>query len=311
MVDRASTFADEETLGLLRKGFISFAPSVTEILKSRDPAGEFFRKVANQRAEPRHTKQGYYICAPDGTLLKGWMYPRPDDGTMKRNLKETMEKYQAPKDVAAIDAGKPDRFAPQPPAGAAVAEVYTKLLEANWQKTNVQRLEMIRGAIGRERIWITKAEIGELAKNTLPDSLLERMIRFHFVDNTRGVPAAWAPADLKGVSIKTTPDKGRMKIEGSVRLDAEGRRRYDAKLEGFIEVKGETLTRFDLVAQGVLFASKAEIGEIPIGDTTFAVAFTIATDEESKRVPPLFTIVGDYLGSNGRRVSELRNTATK
>ena len=311
MVDRASTFADEETLALLRKGFVAFAPSVTEILKSRDPAGDFFRKVANQRAEPKHTKQGYYICSPDGTLLKGWMYPRPDDGTMKRNLKEAMEKYQAPKEVAAMDPERSDRFAPQPPEGAAVVEVYTKLLEANWQKTNVPRLEMIRGALGRERLWITKAEIRALAKGTLPDSLLERMIRFNFLDNTRGVPSVWAPADLKELSIKTIPDNGKMKIEGTVRLEAAGKRRYDATLEGFIETKGEALTRFDLVAQGVLFASKAELGEIPIGDTTFAVAFTLAVDEESKRVPPLFTIYGDYLGSNGRRVSELRATATK
>ena len=88
MVDRASTFADDEILELLRKNFVAFAPSLTEILKSRDSAGDFFRKVVHQRPEPRHTKQGYYICSPDGKLLKGWMYPRPDDGTMKRYLKE-------------------------------------------------------------------------------------------------------------------------------------------------------------------------------------------------------------------------------
>src|SRR5688572_33355078 len=118
MVDRASTFADDEVLELLRKKYVTFAPSLSVMLRARDPAGDFFRKVVNQRAEPKHSKQGYYICSPDGTLLKGWMYPRPDDGTMKRYLKEAMEKYQAPTDVAAIEAGRPDRFAPQPPEGA-------------------------------------------------------------------------------------------------------------------------------------------------------------------------------------------------
>ncbi len=311
MVDRASTFADDETLALLRKGFIAFAPSLTEILKSRDPAGDFFRKVVNQRPEPRHSKQGYYICSPDGTLLKGWMYPRPDDGTMKRYLKEAMEKYEAPKEVAAIDAGRPDRFAPQPPAGAAVAEVYTKLLEANWQKTNLERFEKIRGAIGRDRLWITKAEIQALSKNTLPDSLLERMIRYNLVDNTRGVPSTWGPADFKELTIRAVPDNGTLKIEGKVHLDAGGKRRYDAKLEGFIVVKGEALTRFDLVVQGVHFAASTPVGEVPLGDTTFAVAFTLASDEESKRVPPLFTFDGGYLRPDGPRVGELLRTASK
>ena len=311
MVDRASTFADDETLELLRKNYVLYAPSLTEMLKSRDAAGDFYRKVVNQRPEPKHSKQGYYICSPDGTLLKGWMYPRPDDGTMKRYLKEAMDKYEAPKDVAAIDAGRPDRFAPQPPAGAAVAEVYTKLLEATWQKTNLERFEKIRGAIGRDRLWITKAEIQALSKDTLPDSLLERMIRYNLVDNTRGVPSTWGPGDMKELSIKAVPDKGTLKIDGTIHLDAGGKRRYDARLEGFIAVKGEVLTRFDLVVRGVHFASSASVGEVPIGDTTFAVAFTLASDEESKRVPPLFTYDGAYLRTDGPRVAELLRTATK
>jgi len=310
MVDRASTFANEETLELIRKGFIAFAPSLTEILKSRDPAGDFFRKVVNQRPEPKHTKQGYYICSPDGTLLKGWMYPRPDDGTMKRYLKEAMEKYQAPTDVAAIDAGRPDRFAPQPPAGAAVAEVYTKLLEANWQKTNLERFEKIRGAIGRDRLWITKAEIQDLSKNSFPDSLLERLIRYNLVDNTRGVPSVWKSPDIKELTVKVVPEAGTLRIEGSLKLDDGGNRHYDAKLEGFVAVKGETLTRFDLVAHGVHLQKRTALGEVPIGDTTFAVAFTLASDADSKTVPPLFTFDGGYLRAVGR-VSELRNTPTK
>ena len=307
MVDRASAFADDETLALLRKHFIAFAPSLTEILKSPDPAGDFFRKVVNQRPEPKHSKQGYYICSPDGTLLKGWMYPRPDDGTMKRYLKEAIEKYEAPKDVAAIDAGRPDRFAPQPPGGAAVAEVFSRLLEANWNKTNVERYELIRGALGRDRLWITRAEIQDLSRNSVPDSLLERMIRFHLVDNTRGVPPTWGPGDLKGITVKTTRENGALRVEGAVRLDAGKSRRYDAKLEGFIEVQGETLTRFDLVVQGVHFTNPSEVGEAPVGDTTFAVAFTLAADADSKRVPPLFSYdMNGYLRSDKLRVSELR-----
>src|SRR4030095_8603999 len=141
MVDRASTFADDETLELLRKTHISFAPSLPEILKSRDSAGDFFRKVVNQRPEPRHSKQGYYICSPDGKLLKGGSYPRPDDGTMRRNLKEATQTYQAPEGVEPLDQTKVDRYAhPQPPDGGLVLEVSARLLDAKWQTHTLARV---------------------------------------------------------------------------------------------------------------------------------------------------------------------------
>src|SRR5688572_18736184 len=220
MVDRASTFADDEILELLRKNFVAFAPSLTEILKSRDSAGDFFRKVVHQRPEPRHTKQGYYICSPDGKLLKGWMYPRPDDGTMKRYRKEVSQAYQAPEGVEPLDRTKVDRYAnPQPPEEGLVLEVSAKLLDAKWQPTNVARFQMIRGAVGRDRVWVTKAEAQELLRGSLSDSLLERMIRFHLVDNTRGVHTRWQPGDLKILNLKVATESGKLGFEGDLNLE--------------------------------------------------------------------------------------------
>jgi hypothetical protein len=303
-----STFADDETLELLRTRYIPFAPSVTELIKARDPAGDFFRRVSDQRAEPKHTKQGYYVCSPDGTLLKGWMYPRPDDGTMKRYLKEVLEAYQAPKQVEPLDASKADRHAnPQPPPGAVVVEVFAKLIEAQWRDTNVARLSMIRDAIGRDRLWITKAEVQEILRNSMPDSLAERMIRFHLVDNTRGVPSSWRRGDLKEWQVKMTRENGRLELEGSVHLEEAEDRRYDAKLLGTIETKGEAITRFDLLVRGVHSAKKTHVGELPIGDTNLAVAFALSAPGESSRVPPLYSYdLGSYLKVDNLRVTELR-----
>jgi hypothetical protein len=310
MVDRASTFADDETLELLRKNYIAFAPSLTEILKSRDSAGDFFRKVANQRPEPKHSKQGYYICSPDGTLIKGWMYPRPDDGTMKRYLKEALAGYQSPKQVEKLDEIKVDRYAnPHPPDGARVADVFTRLTDAKWQPTNLERFSLIRGALGRDRLWITRVEIQELAKGSIADSLLERLIRFHLVDNTRGVPAAWPRGDLKELQIKATRINGALRVEGSLLLEESNNRRYEAKIEGTIELKGEAISRFDLLVQGSHTARKADVGEIPLGAATLAVAFTLAEPGEGARVPPLYTWHGDYLKTDKLRVSELRKSS--
>jgi len=311
MVDRASTFADDEILELLKKNYVAFAPSLTEILKSRDSAGDFFRKVVNQRPEPRHSKQGYYICSPDGKLLKGWMYPRPDDGTMKRYLKEALLTYESPSEVEPLDKTKVDRYAnPVPPEGGLVLEVSAKLLDAQWQPTNLARFQMIRGAIGRDRLWVTKAEVQELLKGSLPDSLLERMIRFHLVDNTRGVPAAWQPGDLKSLQLTHVP--GKLAMEGVLRLEESGNRHYDAKLKAVMETKADAVTRFDVLVRGSYGAAKIGLGELPIGTSTLAVAFTLAEPGEHRRVPPLYSWLGnEYLKSSNLRVSELLRTASK
>jgi len=310
MVDRASTFADDETLALLRTKYIAFAPSLTEILKSRDSAGDFFRKVVNQRAEPRHSKQGYYICSPDGTLIKGWMYPRPDDGTMKRYLKEALAGYRSPKEVEPLDQTKIDRYAnPLLPEGAVVAEVFTKLVEASWQPTTLERFSVIRGAVGRDRFWITKAERLELSKGTLADSLLERMIRFHFVDNTRGVPAMWQKGDLKALQIKTTRQNDTLHVEGTVRLEEADNRRFEAKIEGKIELKGETLSRFDLVVKGSHSARRPDVGEVPTGSAKLAIAFALLPPGDDPRIPPLYTWHGDYLKTDKLRVPEIRQSS--
>ena len=312
MVDRASTFADDEVLDLLRKKYVAFAPSLSVMLRARDPAGDFFRKVVNQRPEPKHTKQGYYICSPDGTLLKGWMYPRPDDGTMKRFLKEAAQAYQPPKDVEPLDNAKVDRWAnPVPPEGGLVLEVSAKLLEAKWQPTNLARYQMIRSAIGRDRMWVTRAEVQELVRGSLPDSLVERMIRFHLVDNTRGVHVAWQPGDLKSLHLKVGAESGKISFEGDLNLQEAGNRRYDAKVKGFIETRGNAVTRLDVLVRGVHGAATTRLGELPLGDSTLAVAFTLAEPGEHSRVPPLYSIQGEYLKATGSRVSELRRVVSK
>ena len=313
MVDRASTFADDETLALLKKNYIAFAPSLTEILKSRDSAGDFFRKVVNQRPEPRHSKQGYYICSPDGTLLKGWMYPRPDDGTMKRYLKEVAAAYQPPSEAAPLDRSKVDRNAtPLPPEGGLVFEVAAKLLEAKWQATNLPRYQMIRDAIGRDRMWVTKAEVQEILRGSLPDGFLERMIRFHLVDNTRGVPSLWQPGDLKSLHLKLASDTGKLSFEGDLNLEEAGNRHYDAKVKGTIETKGNAVTRVDVLVRGTYSAAKIGLGELPIGASTLAVAFTLAEPGEHSRVAPLFSMMmGEYLKASNLRVSELRRVVSK
>ena len=161
-------------------------------------------------------------------------------------------------------------------------------------------------------MWVTRSEVQELVRGSLPDSLVERLIRFHLVDNTRGVHVAWQPGDLKSLRLKVATESGKLSFEGDLNLQEAGNRRYDAKVKGFIETKGNAVTRLDVLVRGVHGAATTRLGELPLGDSTLAVAFTLAEPGEHSRVPPLYSLnQGEYLKASGLRVSELRRTVSK
>jgi hypothetical protein len=143
-------------------------------------------------------------------------------------------------------------------------------------------------------------------KGIVPDSLLERMIRFHFVDNTRGVPAMWQKGDLKDLRLKSAFRNGCLRFDGNVVLEEGSARRFEAKVEGIVELKNETLSRFDIVVQGTHSAKRPDVGEVPNGNATLAIAFTLLGAKEDPRIPPLYTWNGEYLRTDKLRVSELR-----
>lgn len=307
-MDRASAFSDDETIQLLKTRYVPIGVSVTELKKSQDTAGDFFRKIIDQRAEPRHSKQGYYICSPDGALIKGWMYPRPDDGTMKRYLRDALKTYQPPKQVEPLDERKVDRQCnPQTPDGTIVVDVFSKITRAKWGPSPAERCTMVREVVGHDRLWITKAEGQAIVRGGFPDSLLERIIRFHLVDNTRGVPARWKQEEVEQVRITLTPEKGRARVEAHARMKAGDERGYETALFGTIETKGDSIARFDLVARGEHWAKDVHAGEVPIGKCTLAIAFSLAPAAEDVRVPPLYTYdLADYMRTDKLRVTELR-----
>ena len=74
MLDRASTFADDEVIALLQKKFVPVTANASHRDWSPDEESEFYRQVVYQR-EGIHkgvTSQGFYIFSPDGKLISGW-----------------------------------------------------------------------------------------------------------------------------------------------------------------------------------------------------------------------------------------------
>jgi len=264
-------------------------------VRRKDLEGELYRKIVYQR-EGLHpgedsTTQGLYICTPEGKLLRGWN--NRDVGKMIRYLREALKDYQAPRierRLEAIDS----HFARKLEDGGLVVDVFAKITEASWPSAKDEWDEKFRASTGRDHLWIKKSEVEAILAGNMPESLVRRLARFHLIDNTRGEPPLWKSSEVKEAAVTITTDGdpsngGNLCLEGSVKLETKkGDRGYDAKLFGIIEIdaRKKQITRFDAVARGQFWGEATYTPRAPPGKFTLAVAFTLAGDGESSKVPP-------------------------
>ncbi len=276
-------FADAEIVGLLRAKFVTVAVDEWYQHRQKDAEGEFYRKVAHQgpRNKPNETTQGLYAFTADGTLV-GYTNHRSAD-RVKPLLKKALE-AAADVEAPAVERGKADaRFERTLPEGAAVVDVTSKVLggygepKTAWEKA-------YQTSLGRDHLWIRRDEVLALEKGGMPESLARRMVRFHFIDNTRGEPPMWAADEVKELSLKL--EGGR--LAGKVRLEtASGDRGFEAAVAGFVEAKDGKLARFDVVAKGQFRGEGRYTQNAPEGRFPFAVGFALADPgDAASKVPP-------------------------
>ncbi len=267
-----------------------------------DPESKFYRQVVYQR-EGVHkgvTSQGFYIFSPDGKLLRGWNNRDPEK--VKRLLKAALVNYQIPNQVEAISPTRNRNFTRVLPAGGMVVDVFSKITDAQWpaarDKWEAEHFNLFRAATGRDHLWITPEEIASFTRGTMPDSLTRRIARYHLIDNTRGEPPMWQDAEVRSAKITVTAEEGRLRLDGSIEAATASKdRQYEMKLLGYVEIKGDTLMRFDLVARGRFRGhGQYTAASAPQGKFTLAIAFTLADQaSESSKVPPQGYNADEYL----------------
>jgi hypothetical protein len=279
--DRASTFADDRVIELLRTKFIPAAVDCWYLDRSKDDAGEFYKKVVSQRQpfEPgKRSTQGFYAFSADGTLLRGWNnrnVPR-----MRDYLERVLKDFK-PVEGDALDAARDPRFDRAVPEGAVVVDVYAKILEATWPDEGDEYAKVIRIATGRDHLWILKDEIDALAAGRMPEKLARRIARFHLVDNTRGEPPHWTAAEVKNLKLELKDGR----LGGAAQLAADSRT-FHAALAGTVEFREGKLARFDLVAKGDFEGEGPFTRLAPEGPFKLGVALTLSKGGESAKVPP-------------------------
>lgn len=273
---------------MLKTDFVPVAIDQAYQRRQKDAEGDFYRKIAGQgpRKDFNDTTQGFYIATPAGKLL---LYNNNRDVPKVRRLMQAKLAQFNRSDAktartAAVERGKPDpRWNPEPPQGGLVVRVRAKVLDG-YEPTTNRWQRIFQTSLARDNLWITKAEHQALVRGEVPAALQKRIARFHLVDNTRGEPPMWRDREVRSVTMSLK--KGR--LTGRVKLaTADGKRRYDAELLGFVETKNGKVTRFDVVALGKFRGEGRFTRGAPKGEFPLAVGFTLADGKDiADRVPP-------------------------
>ncbi len=317
MAGRALAFSDREIVRWANEYFIPVVGDDWYQRRRQDAEGEFFRKVADQGPRKNTpTKQGIYCLTADGKLLS-YRNAGHDPAALRDALKQALAAWKKlpaeqrkPGAVKVAEAGKPDaNFTREPPKDGLILNVYTRMLD--YDKTGFLQCGKcsVPGseASARDHVWLTEAEWKSLipanakvgGEHALPARVVERILRFHLVDNTRGEPAFWKKEEIRRHSLllRVTAVDGesiRMRVDGSALLATEAsateaKRGFDARLHGLIDVnrKRNELRRFDLVAVGEHWGEGPHTRGARPGRSPLGIAFELATsDSAADRVPP-------------------------
>jgi len=283
VLDRESTFANPVIVKLLQTRFIPVAIDQAYQRRQKDNEGKFYQKIANQgpRKVGRGTTQGFYTADAAGRLL-AFTNNRGADRVL-RMINGSLEKHR-PVKATAIAKGAPDaRYNPKLPKGGLVVRVTSKVLGGYEEPENEYR-KIFQQSLGRDNLWISASEHAALTKDRLPQSLLQRLARFHLVDNTRGEPPMWRENEIQ--KLQGTLRNGQLRATVQLKT-AKGDRGYEAELLGHIETEAGKVTRLDVVANGEFWGEGTYTRNAPKGRFPLAIAFTLADGKDAAdTIPP-------------------------
>ena len=198
MIARQSVWTDPEVKALTAR-FIPAADEVGHLQSDKDAECLLFQKIAEQghyagRTRPSFTRQGTYATTADGTFLASWNNNDPRYVASKLrealknwdNLEAEGRKFSREDPLNIAQLSRPDRFFPE---DGLVLKVNTRDLprdppqQGQWAH-----------AWNQDFAWFTKDEAGQFLPGEIetgrprevPRHLVERLARFHFLDNVRG-----------------------------------------------------------------------------------------------------------------------------
>jgi hypothetical protein len=299
---------DPKVAAKLKAEFVTTGTGV-ETLASLNPsvigwfgtmAAAAFKKAGLEKyLEQYKTVQGMYVAGPDGTPYALLQSDTPD-GVLKE-LDAALAAYRAspppPVEIpdAAIRAGAPAG----PPRSVSVIRLYYRCTPMP------KGADPINASIGRDHLWIFPDEVRELVKTTaLPRRVAARLVRFHLVDNVRGLADSWNADDVQRadfavqlVGPKTYALSGQFAAGNQYPgdLNYKGPRGVEGKLQAEFVVEGDRIVRFRGVVEATAWGAGTNTWGQPKGRFPLVIAMIETDDPVSRAVGPVWREWGlDY-----------------
>jgi len=318
---------------MAREDFVPVAMDDWYQRRRKDAEGEFFRGVANQgprKGDGGGTRQGVYAFTAGGKLLA---YRNHGDPIIMRDeVAKALKKFNALPEaerkpgavtVPDIEEAKLDKqYHRAPPKDALILRQHGRVLEKGDSGDMESCKEIPSGVRGiyssRDMVWITADEWRSLvpadvkAGQTieLPAKVVERLCRFHLLDNTRGEPPMWSKEQIRRSAMtltvdKVTPQQVTMTLRGAALMttdadDKKADRGFDCTILGtaVFDRTTKAFTAFNFVALGDAWGEGgldkgARPGRNPLGIVFEQVS---GKDPADKVAPQAAREVGAYLG---------------
>jgi hypothetical protein len=212
----------------LTEQFIPSTDEVYRLQRGRDPECVFFQDMANHGhygGQPDSTRQGIYVCAPSGKFLSSINSNDPDRvlEMMRAGLQAWENLAGEERWLSAESAIKPQhRWEDSFPSDGLIVNVISRDLPAQCDPLAPCEVKWNQDYIWyskeEARQWLgTDPQLGDV--HQLPDELVARLARFHFVDNVKGQTSRFSRTGVKESQITTevverTGKLVRLKVSG-------------------------------------------------------------------------------------------------
>lgn len=289
----------------LAANFVPAADACDRMQKksSTDEDALLFQKFGGKRtlSADRGGTQGQYAVAPNGELLGACNTGDPK--AVAAMMKQALEKWEKLPREKRLLAEAPDPKAAErwrrweklyPEDGLVLSVVSRDQKRVRWPDWN-QDYAWFRKDEARAFV---PAEAKKDARHDVPRELVERLARFHLIDNVYALNYTFFPkeaiekASLMATVVQVEDDLVSLRFEGETRasiLDPQ-KLGYEPKLLGRAKynLKDQKFVSFELVAVGMRWGLGNCNQRHDPAPALMGIVFTLADNSPAERLPPAF-----------------------
>jgi hypothetical protein len=270
----------------------------------QDEDALLFRKFAKQRTLVKGNRggaQGHYAVSPSGELLAA--SSSADPKVLVEMMKQGLAKWATLSPEKRLLANSPDPKASEnwrlkeklyPDDGMALRVVARDQTRERWPDSNLD-YACFRKAEARA---LLSPEPKKGAKHNVPRELVQRLARFHLLDNVHALNYTFFPkeaiekARMTSTVLAVEGDLVSLSFEGETRASIISPQKigYEPKLlgRGIFILKEQEFVSFELVAVGMRWGLGNCNQRHDAAPALMGIVFTLAGESQAERLPPAF-----------------------